>query len=81
MIPLVNPRKRIIEALWGSMLQTVCHDPLVSCEIRLRDLERYLENVIETKMEREISEPMVQATPIRTSAFCLTSSVLYWFKN
>lgn len=40
MVPLVNPRKRIIEALCGSMLQTVFCGPLVSCEIRLTDLEQ-----------------------------------------
>lgn len=83
MVPLVNPRRRIIEALWGSlsMLQAMCHDPLVSCEVRLTDLEQYLENVIETKMERKISEPTVQTTPIKTNLFCLTSIVLHWFEN
>lgn len=38
------------------MLLTVCCNPLVSCEIHLTDLEQHLENVIETRMERKISE-------------------------
>lgn len=38
------------------MLLTVCCNPLVSCEIHLTGLEQHLENVIETRMERKISE-------------------------